>query len=249
MSHVPRPHPDALPHGPLREVLPSLYVVQGTVRMPMPVAVTFGRAMVVVKEGERLVLVNTLRLDEAGLRALDALGKVTDVIRLAANHGMDDPFYAERYGAKVWVVGGQRYTAGFATSAPDTYFTPHVEMSATTELPLAGASLYVIASTPPEGLLVLERHGGVIVSGDCLQNMARPDERFNWLGRVSMWAMGFMKPHNIGPGWVGQCKPPKHEVRGILDLKFENVLPCHGEPVLGDAHELYRPAIERVAKA
>jgi hypothetical protein len=52
---------------------------------------------------------------------LDALGKVTDVIRIAGFHGMDDPFYKERYGAKVWVVRGQRYVAGFDSKAPQTY--------------------------------------------------------------------------------------------------------------------------------
>ena len=38
--------------------------------------------MVVVREGERLVLVNTVRLNDAGLEALDALGTVTDTIRV-----------------------------------------------------------------------------------------------------------------------------------------------------------------------
>ena len=68
----------------------------------------------------------------------------TDVIRLAGNHGMDDPFYKDRYGAKVWVVRGQRYVTGANTSAPRTHFLPDVEMDATTALPLAGAQLYVI---------------------------------------------------------------------------------------------------------
>ena len=75
-------------------------------------------------------MINSVRLDDAGLAALDKLGKVTDVIRIAANHGMDDPFYAERYGAKVSVVKGQRYTAGFETDVPDTYFTPDHELEA-----------------------------------------------------------------------------------------------------------------------
>ena len=55
-----------------------------------------------------MILVNSVRLDVAGLAALEALGRVTDVIRLAGNHGMDDPFYKDRYGAKVWAVRGQR---------------------------------------------------------------------------------------------------------------------------------------------
>jgi hypothetical protein len=59
--------------------------------------------------------------------------------------------------------------------------------------------------------------------------------------------MGFLKPHNIGPGWLKQGKPPKAQLRGILDHAFANVLPAHGTPVLGDAAARYRPAIDLVA--
>jgi hypothetical protein len=250
MPTMSRPFPPALPHGELREVLPGIHFVTGTIKMPGPVPVRFSRNMTVVREDDgRLVLINAVRLDDAGLAALDALGKVTDVIRLAANHGMDDPFYADRYHAKVWALRGQRYTPGFSTSSAKVYFDAHVEMDAATELPLAGARLLVIRSQPPEGLLLLARHGGLVVSGDCLQNWARSDAFFNGLGSVMMRAMGFFRPHNIGPAWLKQCKPPKEDLRAILAQPFANVLPAHGTPVLGGAAGLYRPAIDRVAAA
>lgn len=247
MSVVPRPHPPALPHGELREVLPDFFFVTGTLAFPGPLPMRSSRNMTVVRAQGRLVLVNSVRLDEPGLAALDRLGTVTDVIRLAGNHGMDDPFYAARYGAKVWALRGQRYTAGFDTKAADTYFAPDVEIDGSTTLPLEGATLHRIESSPPEGLLVLPQHGGVIVSGDCLQNWAAPDEYFNWLARPVMRAMGFMVPHNVGPAWRMQAKPPHADLRAILGLPFGNVLPAHGTPVLGGARELYRPVIDRVA--
>jgi hypothetical protein len=224
-----------------------MYFVTGTVGMPGPLPVRISRNMTIVKEGERLVLINSVRLNDPGLRALDALGKVTDVIRLAANHGMDDPFYKDRYGAKVWAVRGQRYTAGFDTSSPRTYFEPDAEMDAVTALPLAGARLYVIDSQPPEGLLLLERHDGTLIAGDCLQHWHETDSYFSWLGKLMMRTMGFIKPYNVGPGWLKFCKPPKEQLRGILALRFINVLPSHGAAVLGDAMSHYRPAIERVS--
>jgi hypothetical protein len=246
MALVPRPFPAALPHGELQEVLPGLFFVAGTVGMPGPLPVRFSRNMTVVREGERLILVNTVRLDDQGLAALDRLGKVTDVIRLAGNHGSDDPFYADRYKAKIWVLKGQRYTAGFNTKAPDVYFEPDFEIDAATTLPIAGARLHFIHSDPPEGLLILPNEDGTIISGDCLQNWASPDAYFSWLGRVMMRMMGFIRPHNIGPGWLKQCKPPSEELRAILGFSFKNVLPAHGAPVIGNAVELYRGAIERV---
>lgn len=247
MSNQTRPFPPAMPHGELREVLSGIYFVTGSVAMPGRLPVRFSRNMTVVREGERLVLINSVRLDDRGLAALDALGKVTDVIRIAGNHGMDDPFYKDHYGAKVWAVRGQRYATGFGTNSPETYFTPDVEMDATTAVPLAGAQLYVIDSRPPEGILLLERHDGIAITGDCLQHWHETDAYFNWLGKIMLPVMGFIKPHNVGPAWLKHTKPPKEQLRNILKLRFANLLPSHGAPVLGDALSHYRPAIERVS--
>lgn len=246
MPLVPRPFPAALPHGPLSEILPGIFFVTGGLRLPIGLPVRFSRAMTVVREGERLVLVNSVRLSDEGLAGLDALGKVTDVIRLAGNHGMDDPFYRDRYGAKVWVVKGQRYTAGFDTKSAQVYFEPDVEMDETTALPVAGARLLVIDSSPPEANLLLERHGGTLISGDCLQNWKSTDEHFNWLGKGMMRMMGFIKPANLGPGWLKQCKPPHGQIKALLERSFTNVLPSHGTPVLGGARDAFRPVIERL---
>jgi hypothetical protein len=244
MPLVKRPFPAALPHGELTEVLPDLFFVQGTIRMPGPIPVRFSRNMTVVRQpGGRLVIVNSVRLDEAGLAALDKLGKVTDVVRLAGNHGMDDPFYADRYGAKVWVVKGQRYTSGFNTKAPNVYFEPTHEMDASSSLPIEGAKLIVIDSTPSEGMLLLDMHGGTLISGDCLQHWHAPDAYFNGLGKFIMKRMGFIKPHNVGPGWLKQCKPPREQVRALGELRFANVLTSHGAAVIGDAVSLYKPVL------
>jgi hypothetical protein len=237
-----------MPHGELREVLPNIFFVTGTMGVPGPVPIRFSRNMTVVREGERLVVINSVRLDDAGLRSLDALGKVTDVVRLAAFHGMDDPFYKERYGAKVWTVKGQRYVSGFDASA-EAYLTADAELDNATPPPLAKARIYAIGSKPPEGLLLLEREGGVLVSGDCLQNWQAPDRFFSLLARPMMRLMGFIKPHNIGPAWLKHTKPPVADLRGILDLPFEHVLPAHGSAVIGTAKAAYRPRIEAEAEA
>ena len=239
-----RPHPPARPHGALSEVLPEVFFVTGTIAMPGPLPVRFSRAMTVFREGARLVLVNSVRLDEAGLEALDALGEVSDVLRLAGNHGSDDPFYKERYGARVWAPMGAPYMPGFDPSAPP-YFEPDVRFDARTELPIAGASARLIEATPVEAVLVVPRHGGVLVSGDALQNWETTDAYFSWLGALMMKVMGFIKPHNVGPGWLSQCKPSKAGVEALLELDFEHVLPSHGVPVRGGAKQKFRPAIER----
>jgi hypothetical protein len=241
----PRPHPAAQPHGPIAEVLPDVFFVTGSFRFPGFLPVVISRNMTIVREGERLVLINSVRLSDAGLAELDRLGHVTDVIRLAGNHGSDDPFYKERYGAKVWALGEQPYIAGFDLEA-----TPYFEPDHRTDgkhLPLAGARLLTINSTPEEGLLLLDRERGILIAGDALQNWATTDAHFNGLGRFVSKRFGFIKPQNIGPGWLRQCKPPAGDLRALLDLPFEHVLPAHGTPVKGNARELYRSAIESAA--
>jgi hypothetical protein len=245
----PRPIAPALPHGTLTEVLPGFYFVTGTATVPGPLPMRFTQAMTVIKLGERLVIVNSVRLGDEGLAQLDALGRVTDVIRLAANHGKGDPFYRERYGARVWALEGAPYVPGFDANA-EPYFEPDVRFTAATTLPLPNARLHVFGSKPPEALLVLADHGGTTIAGDALQNMTSADPHTNWLGRLTMGAMGFFKPCNVGPGWLRQCKPPAKDLLGVLELPaFENLLPAHGMPVLGQAQQKLRPAIERAAQA
>src|ERR1044072_6792326 len=107
----PRPHPPAHPHGALRAVFPGVHFVTGTVAMGP--GIRFSRNMTIVREGERLIAINSVRLDDARRGQHEKRGKVTDVIRLAGFHGSDDPFYKERCGAKIWAIKGQPYISGF----------------------------------------------------------------------------------------------------------------------------------------
>lgn len=227
----PRPFPPALPHGALREVFPDVFFVTGTIGLPGPMPVRFSRNMTVVRQGDRLVIVNSVRLDERGLAALEALGKPTDVLRIAGFHGADDAFYKDRYGAKVWALEGQRYTSGFSQDG-EPYFEPDAWVDAETTVPLADARLYLFDTKPGEALLLLEREGGIVVAGDALQNWSAPDEFFSLLAKPMMRLMGFIKAHNVGPGWLKQAKPAAAKLRGVLDLTFEHVLPAHGAPVV-----------------
>lgn len=238
-----RPFPEAHEHGDLKELLPGIHFVTGTVAMSGPLPMRFSRNMTVIRKDGALTLINSLRLDSNGLEALERLGTVENVIRLAGFHGMDDPFYKDRYGAKVWSVDAP-YVTGFG-SGSKPYFTPDVVLDAQTELPLDNARLILFESASPgEGLLLLDRDGGIIVSGDCLQNWATTDRYFSLPAKLMMRLMGFIKPHNVGPGWLKAAKPDRTEVKRQLDLDFRHVLPAHGSPVLGEARERYAPVVE-----
>lgn len=243
-----REHPPAEAHGEIEELFPDVFFVTGGVTMNGPMTMRFSRNMTIVRQDGALTLINSVRLNDEGLAALDALGKVEHVIRLAGFHGMDDPFYKERYGAKVWNVAGQVYASEFdnaKNAEATTYFVADEGMEPDTQLPLSDARLIAIRAKVPEALLFLERDGGILVAGDCLQNWAKPDSYFNLPGKLMMRLMGFIKPHNVGPAWAKMTKPNGEDMAGLIELGFENLLPVHGAPVIGGAAAAFTPAIQR----
>jgi len=240
-----RPPTPAQPHGALREVLPGVHLVRGTMAFG---PARFSRNMTVVQRGGDLVLVNSVRLDEAGLAALDALGRVTDVVRLAGAHGADDPFYKERYGATVWDMAGQRYFEGSNFKTGATYFRSDHAVEGPELACLPEGRLHHFDTAPQESLLLLPHAGGTLVAGDSLQNWGDPARHFNLVARIGFTLAGFVGPYRLGKGWVKLLKPAPEAVRAVLDLRFENLLPAHGDPVIGGAKEKYRPAIEAYAR-
>lgn len=239
------------PHGKIRELFDDVWFVTGTFRFPGMPPMSFSRNMTIVRDEGKLTLINSLRLDDAALGQLEGLGQVSDVIRLAAFHGSDDPFYKQRYDATVWSVNAP-YARGLTRNpAPeDIFFEPDRHIDGSTELPLAGASVIEVESaTPRDALLLLDRHDGILVSGDCLQNWRHADEFFNLPAKIIMRLMGFFRPYNVGPGWLKSTKPDVEEIRRKLDVSFEHMLPAHGEPVIGGAKVSYAPTLERLKRS
>lgn len=220
----------ALPHGPLTEVFPDVFFVTGTSRPRfMDLDWQFSRNMTVIREAGRLTLVNTVRLDDAGLAALGALGRVTDVVRLGAFHGIDDAFYVERYGARHWGLAGMPEQGGSVPSAV---------LGAGGEMPAVCTSLFTFeTSRSPEALLSITREGGVLVSCDSLQNWVRADAYFDAASAERMAAAGFIRPANIGPGWRQAAQADASDFVRVAALSFSHLLPGHGEPIVGTARE------------
>jgi hypothetical protein len=241
-------HLAASPHGELQEIFDGIWFVKGSHKMPvpMPLPMRISRAMTVLRNAEdgTLTVVNSMRLSERGHAELDALGKVTRVLRIGGFHGCDDGYYRERYGAKIYAVKGMTYRRGMKPDQGPTYLEPDVVIDEDSPLPIPSARLKVFASSnPPEALLLLDRDGGIVVSADALQNTAGPDKHCNWLGKIVMRRMGFFKPYAVGAGWLEFAKPEAEDVRSVLDLQFEHVLPGHGDPVIGEAKSKYAEEI------
>jgi hypothetical protein len=232
--------PPALAHGELKEVFPDVFFVTGAMKTVtlMSVPMEFSRNMTVVRESNALTLINTIRLHDAGLAQLDALGRVANVVNIASRHGRDDPFYKDLYGATFWALPGAHHEHGLTA---DKELTPGGEM------PFAGCGPFHFRTTKrPEGILNIDRAGGILVSGDSLQNYLAPDEYFSDDSRKRMTEMGFFQYANFGPLWMTRDEPEKQDFIRLLELPFENLLPGHGLVLRDWAKEAFTARFQRV---
>ena len=179
----PKQHPQALAHGSINEVFDDVFFVSGTMEtVLMELDWKFSRNMTIVRDGSRLIIINSIRLNEQALAELDQLGQVTDVIRLGALHGRDDAFYVERYRAQYWAMPGFDNEASLKVN----------ELSPEAKLPISDASLFQFDTTQiSEAILCLQRDGGIAIACDSLQNWLTPDEHFCDSSTERMQQMGF----------------------------------------------------------
>jgi hypothetical protein len=219
----------AWPHGDLEEVFPDIFFVTGTNRTHHAgVDLQTSRGMVAIRAHDGLTLVNTVRLDDDGLRKLESLGPIAHLVRLGAFHGRDDPFYRDRYDAKLWALPGSMHADGREADhalAPDD------------ALPLPDAALFVFESaTYPEAAVLLRRDGGILITCDAVQNWEVVDRYFSPETGAQFMAQGLIRQANIPSTWLGACEPEATDFRRLLALEFRHLVSAHGEPLLHDAH-------------
>lgn len=231
--------PAAMPHGKIEEVFPNVFFVTGTMRGEFFGSTwQFSRNMTIVREGDLLTIVNSVRLDEEGLADLDALGKVVNVVRIGDMHGLDDPFYVDRYRAKFWALS--------AMAIQDGLKVDHV-LAVDGEMPFHGCSLFEFETTKrPEAILRLDREGGIMIACDSLQNWVKPDEFFLDETVATMQEMNFFVPANLGPAWLHESQPEAADFVRLKEVSFKHALCGHGTPLRDVAHEGYCAAFARL---
>jgi hypothetical protein len=231
--------PEQLPHGDIQEIFPDVFFVKGQSKFEAQGnKVQFTRSMTIIRDDGGLTLVNTVRLSEEGLHALDSLGKVENIIRIGANHGRDDAFYSDRYNVPVWALAGTQQDRPVKSDAT---------LVAGNEVPIKDASVLVFDSIPAsEAVLYLRRSGGIIVSCDSLQNMTGPDEHFDAQSAEIMEKGGFFRTGNIGPVWRARLQPDVSDFEKILAVEFKHLLPSHGDPLLNDARAIIGQTVKDV---
>ncbi|MCG7899748.1 MAG: hypothetical protein JAY85_15000 [Candidatus Thiodiazotropha weberae] len=231
--------PPALQHGEIEEVFPDIFFVSGSMETVLQdIEWKFSRNMTIVRDGSRLIIINSVRLSDDGLAELDRLGKVTDVIRLGSLHGRDDPFYVDRYGAEYWAMPGMEHETGLKATST---------LSVDAPLPISNASLFSFRTTQiPEGILHIDRANGILIACDALQNWQHPDQYFSESSTELMQSMGFFTPANLGPVWVQRATPEGEDFARLKALSFKHALCGHGDPLRDTAFEDYCETFKRM---
>ena len=232
-------HPPVYEHDPIEEIQPDVFMVRGSIKMNALMTIT--RNMAIVRHAGELTLIDPIRLCSDAERRLDALGTVKRILRLGPMHGVDDPYYIERYGAELWAPGPSE-------SYPEP--KPDVEFDASTPLPFPDAELFCFAGLKQnEAALLLRRGPGLLITCDAIQNYG--DYRHNNLpARLLMPLIGFPKTTVVGPMWVKLMTPKgaslESEFRRLLELDFDQLLSAHGSVLATGAHEACERAVDKM---
>lgn len=222
--------PDAMPHSEIQEVFKDVFFVAGTMKGEFFGSMwQFSRNMTIVREEGNLTILNSVRLSDEGLAALDQLGKVVNVVRLGDMHGMDDPFYVDRYNATFWALPGMKIQEGL---------TVNKQLVEGGELPFRNASLFVFTTVKrPECIIRLDREGGIMIACDSLQNWIEPDQFFDENTVNTMQQMKFFRPANLGPAWMFESQPAASDFLRLKEISFEHALCGHGYPVVNNGQK------------
>jgi hypothetical protein len=235
-------HPPVLPHDPLEELFPGIFLVRGEV--PLNALLTLSRNMVVVAHEGELTLVDPVRLNEVEERRLLELGEIRRVLRLGPFHGRDDAYYVETFGAELWTPGpSSAYPAPEATRVFDEATAP----------PFPGATFFCYRGTKQaEAVLLIERDGGLLVSCDGIQHYGDYSHN-NLPARLLMPWIGFPRTTILGPFWLKLMTPEggslESEFRRLLERPFEHLISAHGTFLRGGAHRAVEAAVRRAFKS
>lgn len=232
----------ALPHSLIEEVFPEIFFVTGTsIFRYNGMDIQKSNNMVIVRNGTELTLINTLRLNKEGLDELNSLGRVAHIVRIGAFHDRNDPFYLDCYpDAKLWALKGMQHNASLKADV-------ELEINGRA-LPFPHSSIFIFkTATQPEGVILIDREGGILVTCDSIKNWIESDydPYFSTDTRKDFLEKRLIAPANIDHVWMGAMKPSHDELKKIAALQFKHLLSAHGQPLRDTAHEAVAATLKR----
>ena len=226
-------------HGNVEEIAEDIFMLRGSIKMNPLVRIT--RNMGIIRNGDELSLINPVRVNAKVEAQIAKLGQIKHIIRLGCFHGVDDPYYVEKFGARMWAqLGGTTYTV------------PKIdkELDSVAPLPFDNAEIFEFAgTTQPESALLIKRGTGILFTCDAIQNYG--DYSYNNIvAKILMPFIGFPRTTIIGPIWLKYQTPEDEtlepEFRRLLGLKFDRLLAAHGTLLKTGAHAAVERAVNKV---
>ena len=226
------------PHSKIKEVFPNIFYVMGTnITKHNNVELQHSRNMIIIRDSGKLSLINSVRLNDQGLSALDSLGKVKNIIRIGAFHDRDDAFYLDRYNASLWALEGMQHQNN---RLADVLLVPKGEM------PLTDCSLFIFdTSVHPEGILHIAKEGGILITCDSIKNWVAADQYFSTDSAKLYKKQGAFGVATISNVWKEACKVQSLDFVRLKSLKFRHLLSAHGKPLLNSAYEAVTKIIQK----
>ncbi|HZP19458.1 MAG TPA: hypothetical protein VFB16_04555 [Bauldia sp.] len=217
------------PHGGIEPLAEGLWLVKGGLPFPLR------RNMAVFRLADgRLVLHSPVALDDAGLKALEGLGRVAFAIVPSRSHTMDASFYRQRYPG-VAVVAPAAIREQVRVKAP-------TDASAEEMLPPLGFVLHAVPGLKsPEYVYEVPLAGGgrALIVNDAFAN-ANAYDSSRLLGRLVVRRMGVPGDEPAVPRivrWLSvsdlaALKRFAGTLAAIPDLRI--ITFSHGDPVTRD---------------
>lgn len=202
------------------EIFPDVYLLRGSIRIAS--MMQMNRNMLIVKQGQDLILINAVRLNDQGLKQLEQLGSVKHVIRLGDFHGLDDQFYLDQYQPEFWSQVGH---ATYPNLIPQ-----HV-IDKNTVSPIKDSQFFIYASAKyPEAALLLQDHQ-LLITTDSVQYW--DDWKYmSFLSKIILYVMGFRLGLFIGGPWIKKVSTQKNSLKvdfeQLLKLDFIHLIAAHG---------------------
>lgn len=232
-------HSPAWPHDQIEAILPDIFFVTGTnIITHEGVELQHSRNMIIVREGTKLSLINTVRLDVNGLKALDELGSVVNIVRIGAFHDRDDTFYLDCYPkANLWALPGMVHKNNK---------TADVTLEMGGRMPFPDCSLYVFETAKfPEACLHIDRDGGILITCDSIKNWLAADAYFSNETAHSYAKQGFFGAASISSEFRKATQVQASDYARLQGLAFNHLLSAHGPPIINVAHQQVSESIKR----
>jgi len=202
---------------------------------------TVGRCMTIIVEGDELHIINSVRVKPDTEADILKLGKIKHVYKLGANHGLDDPYFVETFGATLWAMPGMKGRMGVE---------PQKQLTEDAELPMKGTKFmgFKACVKELEGAIWFERHGGMVVVCDTLTNYADPWDGYGTGGKLLIKAIAGSPGTHLSPlrknlvKQGGTAKGFGEDIVRLCDMKFDVMFSAHGWPLKPNADETVRKA-------